>query len=54
MIDYLTQQHKLFIAIASSHAFKTTAEWLWNMYSKVTSDLAVGNLAQLPEVGFFK
>ncbi|XP_026758707.1 probable peroxisomal acyl-coenzyme A oxidase 1 [Galleria mellonella] len=50
IIDYVTQQHKLFIAIATSHAFRTTGTWLWDTYSKVVADLGKGKLDQLPEL----
>ncbi|KAJ2940647.1 hypothetical protein O0L34_g14754 [Tuta absoluta] len=50
ILDYLTQQHKLFIAIASSHAFSITAKWLWNLYHKVSEELQAGNLDHLPEL----
>ncbi|KAJ8736597.1 hypothetical protein PYW08_007253 [Mythimna loreyi] len=50
ILDYVTQQHKLFIAIASCHAFSLTAKWLARMYQKVTSDLEKGNMDALPEL----
>ncbi|XP_013176608.1 PREDICTED: probable peroxisomal acyl-coenzyme A oxidase 1 [Papilio xuthus] len=50
ILDYVTQQHKLFIAIASSHAFYINAMWLWEIYYSVTSQLAGGNLDNLPEL----
>ncbi|XP_013149592.1 PREDICTED: probable peroxisomal acyl-coenzyme A oxidase 1 [Papilio polytes] len=50
ILDYVTQQHKLFIAIASSHAFSINAMWLWEIYHSVTTQLAGGNLENLPEL----
>ncbi|KOB77089.1 putative Acyl-coenzyme A oxidase 1, peroxisomal [Operophtera brumata] len=50
ILDFVTQQHKLFIAIATSHAFSLTATWLWDLYSKVNVDLAAGNTNDLPEL----
>ncbi|KAL4713862.1 hypothetical protein ACJJTC_015516 [Scirpophaga incertulas] len=50
ILDYVTQQHKVFIAIATSHAFRLTGSWLWDTYSKVTRDLSDGKLDQLPEL----
>ncbi|XP_059058335.1 probable peroxisomal acyl-coenzyme A oxidase 1 [Achroia grisella] len=50
ILDYVTQQHKLFIAIATSHAYSRTAMWLWNLYSKVTTELNDGKLDNLPEL----
>lgn len=49
-MDYVTQQHKLYIAIASSHAFSLIAKWLSGKYYKVTGDLEKGNTDELPEV----
>lgn len=50
IIDYVTQQHKLFIGIATSHAFRVTGHWLWRAYSKVISEMGQGNMDQLPEL----
>lgn len=50
ILDFVTQQHKIFIAIATSQAFSLTATWLWDLYAKVNVDLAAGNTNDLPEV----
>ncbi|XP_052748855.1 probable peroxisomal acyl-coenzyme A oxidase 1 [Galleria mellonella] len=50
ILDYVTQQHKLFIGIATSHAYSRTALWLWDHYAKVTSELNAGKLDNLPEL----
>lgn len=50
ILDYLTQQHKLFIAIATSHAFSTTYGWLYKAYLQVVEDLGKGKQDHLPEV----
>ncbi|CAB3239676.1 unnamed protein product [Arctia plantaginis] len=50
ILDYVTQQHKLFIAIASSHAIRLIAQWLWDLYTKVNNDLKLGNTSDLPEL----
>ncbi|KAG6460357.1 hypothetical protein O3G_MSEX011937 [Manduca sexta] len=50
ILDYVTQQHKLFIGIATVHAFKLSADWLWNMYNNVTAELEAGDLDRLPEL----
>ncbi|CAH0690973.1 unnamed protein product [Chilo suppressalis] len=50
ILDYVTQQHKVFIAIATSHALRLTGGWLWDAYSSLTHDLDQGNLDQLPEL----
>lgn len=50
IIDYVTQQHKLFPNIASCFAFQYAATWLWDTYNNVTGELESGNLGNLPEV----
>ncbi|KAL4713845.1 hypothetical protein ACJJTC_015499, partial [Scirpophaga incertulas] len=50
ILDYVTQQHKLFIGVASYYAYSLTAMWLWDMFDKYTSDLAQGKLDLLPEL----
>jgi len=50
ILDYQTQQYKLFPVIASSLVYKFAAKWLWDKYSAVTSQLERGDLVQLPEV----
>ncbi|XP_028031489.1 probable peroxisomal acyl-coenzyme A oxidase 1 [Bombyx mandarina] len=50
VMDFLTQQHKLFVAIASSHAIRITAAWLWDKYEKVTKDMEAGKSDGLPEL----
>ncbi|XP_050343249.1 probable peroxisomal acyl-coenzyme A oxidase 1 isoform X2 [Nymphalis io] len=50
VLDYVTQQHKLFISIASSHAFRVMGQWLWKTYTKVMAEIAEGNMDQLPEL----
>jgi len=50
ILDYQTQQYKIFPAIAISLAYKFAATWLWNVYNDVTSKLEEGDLERLPEV----
>ncbi|KAI8438110.1 hypothetical protein MSG28_010742 [Choristoneura fumiferana] len=50
ILDYVTQQHKLFIGIASSHAYYISCFWLWTLYHRVTKELAVGNMDNLAEL----
>lgn len=50
IIEYVTQQHKLFIGIATSHVFRMAGMWLWASYSKVIKDIGKGNMEQLPEL----
>ncbi|CAB3240217.1 unnamed protein product [Arctia plantaginis] len=50
IIDYVTQQHKLFIGVSTSHVFRVVGFWLWNTYVKVNADIGKGNMDQLPEL----
>ncbi|XP_028031476.1 probable peroxisomal acyl-coenzyme A oxidase 1 isoform X1 [Bombyx mandarina] len=50
IIDFLTQQHKLFIGIATCHALKMTATKLWDTFNEVQQQLRGGNLERLPEL----
>ncbi|KAK5639615.1 hypothetical protein RI129_012107 [Pyrocoelia pectoralis] len=50
IIDYITQQHKLFPIISTYFAFHYCATWLWDMYNNVNSELEAGQLNQLPEL----
>nr|XP_026497149.1 probable peroxisomal acyl-coenzyme A oxidase 1 [Vanessa tameamea] len=50
ILDYVTQQHKLLIAIATTHAYHFTVRWLWDLYSNVNKDLSRGQLDNLPEL----
>ncbi|XP_046963971.1 probable peroxisomal acyl-coenzyme A oxidase 1 [Vanessa cardui] len=50
ILDYVTQQHKLLIAIATTHAYHFTVRWLWDLYSNVNKDLNRGQLDNLPEL----
>ncbi|CAH0562110.1 unnamed protein product [Brassicogethes aeneus] len=50
IIDYVTQQYKLFPYIAMSFAFQYSASWLWDIYNNVTGELESGQLENLPEL----
>ncbi|XP_068626287.1 acyl-coenzyme A oxidase 1-like [Battus philenor] len=50
ILDYTTQQHKLFISIATSHAYRTVSDWLWKTYHQVVADMTTGNMKNLPEL----
>ncbi|KAL7046205.1 hypothetical protein ACKWTF_002509 [Chironomus riparius] len=50
IIEHVTQQYKIFPAIAKVIVFKITAEFLWDMYNQVTHDLDKGDLERLPEL----
>ncbi|VVC41119.1 Acyl-coenzyme A oxidase, N-terminal,Acyl-CoA oxidase/dehydrogenase, central domain,Acyl-CoA [Cinara cedri] len=50
ILDFQTQQFKIFPAIAMSFAYKCAASRLWNIYTGVTSMLIKGDLELLPEL----
>lgn len=50
VIDHLTQQYKLFPQLAKCIIFKLTADYIWDLYNQVTSELDKGQLDRLPEV----
>ncbi|XP_050313924.1 probable peroxisomal acyl-coenzyme A oxidase 1 [Anthonomus grandis grandis] len=50
IIDYVTQQHKLFPNIATAFAFQYAANWLWEIYNDVNSQLETGKMDNLPEL----
>ncbi|XP_047985323.1 probable peroxisomal acyl-coenzyme A oxidase 1 [Leguminivora glycinivorella] len=50
ILDYVTQQHKLAIGIATVHALRLSAAWIWNMYNNVTAELDAGDMERLPEL----
>ncbi|CAH0724581.1 unnamed protein product, partial [Brenthis ino] len=50
ILDYVTQQHKLIIGIATVHAYHFTVRWLWDLYIKINKDLNQGKLSDLPEL----
>lgn len=53
ILDYATQQHKLFICIATAHALQLSSNWLWRSFSAVLADMKHGNTDSLPEVSIF-
>ncbi|XP_075992719.1 acyl-coenzyme A oxidase 1-like [Anticarsia gemmatalis] len=50
ILDYVTQQHKLFICIATAHALQIASNWLWSTFSSVVADMKRGNVDSLPEL----
>ncbi|XP_063357758.1 probable peroxisomal acyl-coenzyme A oxidase 1 [Cydia amplana] len=50
ILDYITQQHKLFIGIATAHALQLTSAWLWTTFAAVQADMREGNVDNLPEL----
>ncbi|TKR88698.1 hypothetical protein L596_012902 [Steinernema carpocapsae] len=50
VLDYQTQQHRLFPQIARAYAFFLTGKYVSKMYNKVIQDLSEGNADLLPEL----
>ncbi|KAL4713952.1 hypothetical protein ACJJTC_015606 [Scirpophaga incertulas] len=50
ILDYATQQHKLFIGIATCYVFRIVANRHWSNFNEVTDEVANGNLTRLPEL----
>ncbi|XP_068977733.1 acyl-coenzyme A oxidase 1-like [Bombus flavifrons] len=50
ILDYATQQYKIFPHIATCFAIQATASWVWNMYSMVQKQLRQANYEKLPEL----
>ncbi|XP_043284897.1 probable peroxisomal acyl-coenzyme A oxidase 1 [Venturia canescens] len=50
IMDFVTQQYKLFPNIAACYAFLMSADWIWEMYNNVTAELDKGSLERLPEL----
>nr|GME02727.1 peroxisomal acyl-coenzyme A oxidase 1-like [Ipomoea batatas] len=50
VIDYKTQQSRLFPLLASAYAFRFVGEWLKWLYTDVTQKLQAGDFSTLPEV----
>ncbi|KAJ4831601.1 Peroxisomal acyl-coenzyme A oxidase 1 [Turnera subulata] len=49
VIDYKTQQSRLFPLLASAYAFRFVGEWLTLLYEDVTKRLAANDFSTLPE-----
>ncbi|XP_047308469.1 peroxisomal acyl-coenzyme A oxidase 1-like [Impatiens glandulifera] len=49
VIDYKTQQSRLFPLLASAYAFRFVSEWLKWLYTDVTQRLQAGDYTTLPE-----
>ncbi|XP_074109403.1 acyl-coenzyme A oxidase 1 [Cotesia typhae] len=50
IIDFVTQQYKLFPHLASCFSFMLSADWIWEMYNNVSAELHQGELERLPEL----
>ncbi|XP_076086373.1 peroxisomal acyl-coenzyme A oxidase 1-like [Mytilus galloprovincialis] len=50
VMDYQTQQYKLFPLLATSYAFLLAAEGMSQIYAKISSDIERGNLEDMPQL----
>lgn len=50
ILDFLTQQYKIFPYIASCFAFQYAAALIWDTYNSVSSELETGQFDNLPEL----
>lgn len=50
VIDHLTQQNKVFPNIARCLVYKLLADYSWEMYNRITSEMKKGVFDRLPEV----
>nr|XP_003708557.1 PREDICTED: probable peroxisomal acyl-coenzyme A oxidase 1 [Megachile rotundata]XP_012153467.1 PREDICTED: probable peroxisomal acyl-coenzyme A oxidase 1 [Megachile rotundata]XP_012153468.1 PREDICTED: probable peroxisomal acyl-coenzyme A oxidase 1 [Megachile rotundata] len=50
IIDYVTQQYKIFPHLAACFAYRMSADAIWNMYNVVTGELDKGDMNKLPEL----
>uniref|UniRef100_A0A1X7T9X5 Acyl-coenzyme A oxidase n=1 Tax=Amphimedon queenslandica TaxID=400682 RepID=A0A1X7T9X5_AMPQE len=50
VLDYQTQQFKLFPLLASAYAMKFAGHYMMKLYTEVTKEISEGNLKSLPEL----
>lgn len=50
ILDYQTQQFKLFPLLATAYAFRFVGNFMRDMYHRITGDMNDGDYSQLPEV----
>lgn len=50
ILDFRTQQYKLLPNVAACLAMNFSANWLWDMYNNVNSELEQGDMERLPEL----
>ncbi|XP_030064087.1 peroxisomal acyl-coenzyme A oxidase 1 isoform X2 [Microcaecilia unicolor] len=50
ILDYQTQQYKLFPLLATAYAFHFVAAYMTETYHRITGDINQGNLSELPEL----
>lgn len=50
ILDFQTQQYKLFPLLATAYAFKFVGSYMRETYLRVNGDISQGNLSELPEL----
>nr|QFF91504.1 acyl-CoA oxidase 1 isoform 1 [Potamotrygon motoro] len=50
ILDYQTQQYKLFPLLATAYAFRFVGNFMRDMYQRITADINDGDYSQLPEL----
>ncbi|XP_066470201.1 peroxisomal acyl-coenzyme A oxidase 1 isoform X2 [Tiliqua scincoides] len=50
ILDYQTQQYKLFPLLATAYAFHFVGAYMKNTYQRITGDISRGDLSELPEL----
>uniref|UniRef100_A0AAY4A5K3 Acyl-coenzyme A oxidase n=1 Tax=Denticeps clupeoides TaxID=299321 RepID=A0AAY4A5K3_9TELE len=50
ILDYQTQQHKLFPLLATAYAFHFVGQYMKSTYHRITSDINQGDFSELPEL----
>lgn len=50
ILDYQTQQYKLFPLLATAYAFHFVGAYIKDTYQRISGDISTGDLSELPEV----
>lgn len=50
ILDYQTQQYKLFPLLATAYAFHFVGAYIKTTYQRISGDISTGDLSELPEV----
>ncbi|XP_075870169.1 peroxisomal acyl-coenzyme A oxidase 1 isoform X1 [Nelusetta ayraudi] len=50
ILDYQTQQHKLFPLLATAYAFTYVGQYMHDTYQRISGDINAGDFSELPEL----
>lgn len=50
ILDYQTQQYKLFPLLAMAYSFTFVGQYMTEIYQRISEDISQGDFSQLPEV----